>query len=143
VTADQPRLQARPPVRPRRYQTERERQEQIAADPWRRLRARAAAVSTFVLAAVLPVVLWHDVLVGTASEFRLNLNYLVSQWLCWALMAGGLAFYAPVVVSSGSDPESRWYPRARGAYAGWGITLYLLGLALATQVAQIYALHAG
>jgi hypothetical protein len=42
-----------------------------------------------------------------------------------------------VVVSAGRDPESRFYPRARGAYLGWGVTLYLLGLALASQVAQL------
>jgi hypothetical protein len=131
------------PVRPKSLSTERERREAIAASPWRRRQARLAAVATFLAAAALPVVLWHDVIAGTASEFRLDLNYFVSQWLAWALIAGGLAFFLPVTVSAGTDPDSRWYPRSRNAYAGWGITLYLLGLALATQVAQLYALHAG
>jgi hypothetical protein len=35
------------------------------------------------------------------------------------------------------NPESRWFPRARAAYAGWGVTLYLLGFVLAWQVARI------
>jgi hypothetical protein len=53
----------------------------------------------------------------------------------------GLAFLLPVAYSSGMDPDSRRFPRFRRAYAGWGITLYLLGIALATQVAQLYDLH--
>ena len=32
---------------------------------------------------------------------------------------------------------------ARNAYAGWGITLYLLGLALAVQVARLHDYVAG
>ena len=80
-------------------------------------------------------------MVGIASEFRLDVHYLLSEWLPWVLIGLGLAFCLTVVWSAGVDPESRWYPRARNAYAGWGITLYLLGLALATQVAQIYELH--
>lgn len=87
--------------------------------------------------------LWHDVIAGTAAEFRLDLNYLVSEWLAWGLIATGLAFFLPVVISAGARPDSRWYPRSRSAYTGWGITLYLLGLALATQVSQLYALHTG
>ena len=35
------------------------------------------------------------------------------------------------------DRERRFYGRAMGAWYGWGVTLYLLGFALATQVAQI------
>jgi hypothetical protein len=45
----------------------------------------------------------------------------------------------PVLFSIGRRPGSRLYPHARNAYAGWGISLYLLGIALATQVAQIAA----
>jgi hypothetical protein len=44
-----------------------------------------------------------------------------------------------VLASIGRRPDSRLYPRARNAYAAWGISCYLLGLALATQVAQIAA----
>jgi hypothetical protein len=91
----------------------------------------------FALAVALPIVLWHRVIRDIASEFRLDLKYLVSEWSPWVLIVLGLAFAAPVVWSAGRDPDSRWYPRSRNAYAGWGITLYLLGIALATQVAQI------
>jgi hypothetical protein len=43
------------------------------------------------------------------------------------------------VISIGRRPDSRLYPRARNAYIGWGVSCYLLGAALATQVAQIAA----
>jgi hypothetical protein len=43
----------------------------------------------------------------------------------------------PVAVSAGMSPASRYYPRGRRAYLGWGLTLYLLGFALATQVSQL------
>ena len=72
----------------------------------------------FLLAAALPLVLFPRVL----------------------SMVAGLAFLLPVAWSAGRNPESRWYPRARNAYAGWGISLYLLGFGLATQVAQITSL---
>jgi hypothetical protein len=94
----------------------------------------------FVAALVLPVVLFHRIVLDIASEFRLDARYLLIEWPPWVLLAAGLAFLAPVAWSSGRDTESRWYPQARNAYAGWGLTLYLLGLALAVQVAQIAAL---
>ena len=55
----------------------------------------------------------------------------------------GLAFLLPVAWSAGMDPESRWFPRARPAYAGWGVTLYLLGFLLAWQVVQIQGAAGG
>jgi hypothetical protein len=91
----------------------------------------------FVAAVALPVLLFHNVVGDIASEFRFDLRYLLAEWTPWVLLAGGLAFLAPVAWSAGRDTESRWYPRARNAYAGWGITLYLLGLALAVQVVQV------
>jgi hypothetical protein len=94
----------------------------------------------FALALSLPVLLFHRVVAAIASEFRLDLRYLVAEWTPWVLLAIGLAFLAPVAWSAGRNSESRWYPRARNAYAGWGISLYLLGLALATQVATIAGL---
>ncbi len=63
-------------------------------------------------------------------------------WTPWALIVLGLLFLVPVALSAGRDPESRWYPRARNAYAGWGISLYLLGVILGSQVAQLYSLSA-
>ena len=72
-----------------------------------------------------------------AEDFRLELEYLVTGWTAYALIALGLLFFVPVVVSIGRRPDSRLYPRSRGAYAGWGVSLYTLGIMLATQVAAI------
>ena len=96
---------------------------------------------SLLVAIALPVVLWHGVVAGIASEFRLDAHYLLTEWSPWLLIVAGLGFGLPVAWSAGRDPESRWYPRARRAYAGWGVTLYLLGVALASQVAEIYHLH--
>ena len=93
-----------------------------------------------MVAAALPVALFHAVVKDIASEFRLDATYFIAEWSPWVLLAAGIAFLAPVAWSAGRDSESRWYPRARNAYAGWGVTLYLLGLALGTQVAQIAGL---
>ncbi len=43
----------------------------------------------------------------------------------------------PVLLSIGRHPESRLYPRSRNALLGWGVSLYVLGLAVAVQVAAI------
>lgn len=91
------------------------------------------------MAAALPVVLWHRAIAGIAGGFRWQLNYLVTGWLAYALIALGLLFLVPVLVSIGRRPYSRLYPRSRNAYAGWGVSCYLLGLGLASQVAQIAA----
>jgi hypothetical protein len=53
------------------------------------------------------------------------------------LIGLGLLFFIPVVLSIGRRPDSRLYPRSRGAYLGWGVSLYTLGIMLATQVAVI------
>ena len=102
--------------------------------------ARLVGAVGFALAFALPVVLFYGVVADVASEFQLTLEYLVSGWTPWILILAGLAFIFPVAWSAGRDPESKWYPRARRAYAGWGISLYLLGFALATQVSQIVGL---
>ena len=109
------------------------RQQAIARQ---RRQARWLGAVGFVIAAVLPVVLFHDVVEVLAAAPLRDLQSL-SGWLPWALLACGLAFLLPVAWSSGLDPESRWFPRARAAYAGWGITLYLLGFLLAWQVMRI------
>jgi hypothetical protein len=72
-----------------------------------------------------------------AEEFRFDLEYLVTGWSAYALIALGLLFFLPVVMSIGRRPDSRLYPRSRGAYAGWGASLYTLGVLLAAQVAVI------
>jgi hypothetical protein len=112
----------------------------VARDRRRRRQARALGAAGFVLAAVLPALLFHRVILDIAREFRVDARYFV-EWAPWVLLVLGLAFLLPVAYSAGLDPDSRHFPRFRRAYAGWGITLYLLGIALATQVAQLYALH--
>jgi hypothetical protein len=90
----------------------------------------------FLLAAVLPVVLWHDLVRDIAGEFSLDWKYLVSGWTPWALMVLGLLCFIPVGFHELRD-RGRFHRRGTGAWAGWGTTLYLLGFLLATQVAQI------
>jgi hypothetical protein len=91
----------------------------------------------FLAALILPLVIWWEAITLVATDFSLDLDYLVTGWTGYSLIVAGLLFMLPAVISIGQHPESRWYPRSRNAYIGWGITLYLLGCAIATQVAQI------
>jgi hypothetical protein len=101
-----------------------------------RRRAQLAGLASLALAVAAPWLLFHRTIALVAVDFRLELDYLVG-WTPWALLAAGVAFTVPVVLSIGRHPESRLYPRGRNAYAGWGVTLYLLGLVLAVQVSQL------
>jgi hypothetical protein len=103
----------------------------------RRRQARRVGLAGFGLAVALPVLLFRRAIRDIAAAFQFDLEYF-SGWVPWLLILAGLLFFVPVAWSAGRDPESKWYPRARNAYAGWGITLYLLGFALATQVASIH-----
>lgn len=91
----------------------------------------------FLLAAALPVLSWHGVVAKVASEFSLDAGYLITGWSAFVLIAAGLLLFLPVLWSIGRNPDSRFYPRSRNALAGWGVSLYLLGMALAVQVSQI------
>ena len=102
----------------------------------RRRQSRLLGAFGFAVAAIAPVLLFRDVVATLAAQPKLELQYL-SGWTPWALLACGLLFLLPVAWSAGMNPDSRWFPRARAAYAGWGITLYLLGFLLAWQVARI------
>jgi hypothetical protein len=108
------------------------------ADRLDRRTARLVGLVGFILAAALPPILWHRAIAAVAHDFRMDIPYLTG-WVAYALIAIGLLFFIPVVISIGRRPGSRLYPRARNAYVGWGVSLYLLGIALATQVAQIAA----
>ena len=88
-------------------------------------------------AIALPVLLWADVVNDIVAAYQPDWRYFVG-WTPWALMAGGIVFFVPVLVSAGRDPEGRFYPRARNAYMGWGVTLYLLGFLIAWQVARLH-----
>jgi hypothetical protein len=106
----------------------------------RRRRSFAIAIATLVTAIVTPAFLWHGLVSDIATRFRWDFTYFVSEWTPWFLLAGGIVFLAPVAFSAGRASEGRFNPRVRRAYFGWGVVLYLLGLLLATQVAQIAAL---
>ena len=108
-----------------------------------RRQARWTGATGFALAAAAPVWLFHGVVeLLAAATPRMELQYL-SGWLPWGLLAAGLLFLLPVAWSAGMDPGSRWFPRARAAYAGWGVTLYLLGFLLAWQVMRIQSVGVG
>ena len=81
--------------------------------------------------------LWHRAIGIIAADFRVDFDYLVTGWTAYTLIALGLLFFIPVVISIGRRPESRLCPRHRAAYAGWGVSLYTLGILLASQVAII------
>lgn len=116
------------------------------ADPLAELRARKAAARArarrsgpilFIAAAALPVALWRHVMTDIASEFELTWRYLLTGCLPWILMALGLLCFVVVAVVDSRDRNRRFYGPGSAAWAAWGTTLYLLGFALATQVAQI------
>jgi hypothetical protein len=91
----------------------------------------------FAAAAALPVVLFGGVVATLLEEPHWDKLYYLTGWVPWMLLAGGILFMVPVVISKGLRPDSRFYPRARAAYAGWGTVLYTLGFVLAWQVARI------
>jgi hypothetical protein len=109
------------------------RQQEIAA----RRRARRTGAVGFLAAAALPVLLWRHVVAGIASEFHLEVRYLVAGWAPWVLMALGLVCLLIAGVMDWRNRDRRFYGPTGAAWAGWGLSLYLLGFALATQVAQI------
>jgi hypothetical protein len=106
-----------------------------------RRNARMVGLAGLLGAAALPIALWHRAIGMIASDFRLDLEYLVTGWTGYALIGLGLLFFLPVVLSIGRNPEHPLYPRGRNAYAGWGVSLYLLGVALASQVAAVAHTH--
>jgi hypothetical protein len=112
--------------------SERARRERRA-----RRTARSIGLCGFLGALALPLLLWHRAIALIASDFRFDANYLLTGWLGYLLIGAGLLFLVPVLVSIGRHPESRLYPRARNALMGWGVSCYLLGMAIAVQVATI------
>lgn len=105
-----------------------------------RRNARIVGGVGFLAAAALPPLLWHRAIAAVASDFRLEPDYL-SGWTGYLLIALGLLFFIPVVLSIGRTPDSPFYPRGRNAYAGWGVSLYVLGVAVASQVAAVVGVH--
>jgi hypothetical protein len=103
---------------------------------WRRRARRVGAVG-FTLACALPFVLWHNVMADIASQARVDLRYAVMECSPWVLMGLGLACFAYVWVLDRRDRDRRFYRQPTRAWFAWGVTLYLLGFGLATQVAQM------
>jgi hypothetical protein len=97
-------------------------------------RAKAVGVLGFAAAVALPIVLWRDAVAALAQGFDPSLGYFLAAWTPFCLIGLGLLLLVPVVYSIGLNSYAAAYPRRRNVYAGWGISLYLLGLALATQV---------
>jgi hypothetical protein len=102
-----------------------------------RRQAKVAGVLGFAAAVALPIALWHHSISMLASSFRPTVYYFLTGWTPFGLIALGLLLFVPVVYSIGLSSYAPTYPRRRNVYAGWGSTLYLLGLGLATQVAAI------
>jgi hypothetical protein len=102
-----------------------------------RKQAKAAGLVGFAAAVALPIALWHQAIGMLAAGFRPTLYYFLTGWTPFGLIALGLVLFVPVVYSIGLSSHAPAYPRRRNVYAGWGTTLYLLGLGLASQVAAI------
>jgi hypothetical protein len=102
-----------------------------------RRKAKAAGLAGFAAAVALPVIVWHEAIGQLTAGFDPTATYFLTGWTPFGLMALGLLCFVPVVYSIGLSSYARAYPRRRNAYAGWGATLYLLGVGLATQVAAI------
>jgi hypothetical protein len=100
---------------------------------------RLFALCGLIAAGVLPAVVYHDLLSQVVRNFSLDAGYIAFGASGFALMALGLVASLPVVLSIGRNPDSRLYPRSRGALAGWGISLYLLGAMLVVQIGAIAA----
>ncbi len=98
----------------------------------------AVAFGWLIALAVMPVAIWHRVLGDVFASFHWSLSFLLAELSPWLLLLVGIGFLVPVAVSAGRDPESRLYPRARRAYIAWGTVVYLLGVILALQVAEVW-----
>jgi hypothetical protein len=109
------------------------REQELAA----RARARRTGAVGFLAALALPILLWHRVIAAIAAEFHLDVRYLIAGWSPWALMALGLLCLAIAGIIDWRNRERRFYGPGSAAWVGWGLSLYILGFALATQVSQI------
>jgi hypothetical protein len=90
-----------------------------------------------IAAGAVPAWMFRDLLSHLATSFEPNVNWLFTGAIGFALMGGGLLASVPVVLSIGRTPDHPLYPRSRGALAGWGVSLYLLGAMLVVQIGAI------
>ncbi len=114
----------------------RKPRKSVAAE---RRRSQLVGLVGVVLAALLPVYLWHDV-VADISRIEGWSWTTAAGWSPWVLMALGLLCGIPIGLEH-LRRERRFHRPGVGAWVGWGVSLYLLGFGLATQVAQIHGLH--
>ena len=113
--------------------------EQHIVSGARACRRRMGAAVTLAVFSALPLIVFQTTLDDAATRFRIEFNYLLSGWGPWILVGTGVLCFIPVVVSIERSAYSRWAltPTIRRAYEIWGATLYLLGVLLLTQTAQI------
>ena len=111
---------------------------QVYANGSRR-RERLLALVALIAAGAVPAYLYRDLLSDVVGSFTLDVGYIAFGASGFALMTLGLLASLPVVLSIGRNPDSRLYPRSRGALAGWGVSLYLLGIMLVIQIGAIAA----
>ena len=98
---------------------------------------RLLGLAGLIAATAIPVVLFWDLLGDVAATFEPSLDWLLTGASGFALIFAGVIAVTPVVISIGLTPDSRLYPRSRGALAGWGVSLYLLGAMLLVQIGAI------
>ena len=107
--------------------------------PRSRRRERNLALAGLIVAAAAPPILYRDLLGKVVGGFTFDAGWIVFGASGFALVALGVLASFPVVLSIGRNPDSRLYPRSRGALAGWGVSLYLLGILLVIQIGAIAA----
>ena len=100
--------------------------------------ATLSALTVVAALAAVPLILWHRVLSDVLASFQWSLSYVAAELGPWLLLAGSITLLVPVAISSGLEPESRFYPRARRAYFMWGVVLYLLGGLLVIQMYDLW-----
>jgi hypothetical protein len=111
--------------------------KRLEAQARTRRRARIVGVVGVLAAALTPPLLWHEVLAMAVGEFRPTPRYVMTGLLPWLLMGTGVACAGPVIWHDLRDRHRRFHGGSTAAWAGWGITLYILGFALATQVSAL------
>ena len=77
--------------------------------------AQLVGAGGFLLAAAKPAILWHRAIAIIAADFRLEVEYFVMGWTAYALIALGLPSSSRSQSRSARRPDSRLYPRSRGA----------------------------
>src|SRR5437867_4025578 len=85
-------------------------QEAVHADPRRHGAAtrRAVAAGVVTLFCAAPFAVFHGTVEDAATDFRLELGYLVTGWGPWLLIVLGSLCFLPVAFSIGRNAYSRW-----------------------------------